>query len=112
MTGSTMFQVLTALGATSDDAARVAAGSLAALSDRHGAAKPAPFDGPPAQALQAATSAIARAEGAERELVWAQQQLPAVEQRVAEQEKGARGRWVLPLVLVIIVLAIVLGQMF
>ena len=112
MTGSTMFQVLTALGATSDDSERLAADSLAALSGRHGAPQPAPFDGSPAQALQIASTAIARAEGAERELIWAQQQLPAVEQRVAELEKAARGRWVLPAVLAIIVLAIVLGQMF
>lgn len=111
MTGATVFWVLTALGATTDAGARAAANSLSALSDRHGAPSPAPIAGPPDQALPAATTAIARAEDAERELAWALQQLPAVEQRVAELEKAARGRWVLPAVLVIIVLAVIVGQM-
>lgn len=81
------------------------------LRARHQVAGVAPYAGAPDRALDVARGQIVQVEDAERAIAWARQALPPLEQRLAVFQKAARGRWILPAVLVIIVLAVVVGQM-
>lgn len=111
MNEMSLFQLAQRLGAT-DDPLRDSSleAQIDAFAARYGRPEPSRYDGNPGHARTAAQRAIARAEDAERELVWAQQALPEAEHRLAQEQKSANGKWILLGVFVIIVLAVLIGQ--
>ena len=107
----TVCRVLAELGEASDDGAAALASTLSELAERQGPPSASDFAGPGERALAVVGAAVARAETAERQLSWTRQQLPEAEARLAQLQKAARGRLILPLVLLVIVLVVLVGQL-
>lgn len=107
-----LFDVLRHAGGVSNP--RVEAEVAASVQDyvmRYGAAQPTAYSGDAVGALSAAQDALVRAAAVERRLAQAHQEVGPAEALVAELTQAARSKLVLPIILVIIVLAIVIGQM-
>lgn len=111
MNRAVIFELSQLLGAA-DDPQRTSPlrAELDTLAERYGRSEPSEYVGLPERARAAAEQAIASAGETERELVWAQQLLPEAESRLAQAQKSANGRWILLGALVLIALAVVIGQ--
>ncbi|HMR47854.1 MAG TPA: hypothetical protein PKE40_01165 [Arachnia sp.] len=91
--------------------------ALAALEDRydrfvatHTAPPPTPFAGASGTELGVIAQELDRVEAAERQAAAAVAALPEVEAALAQAGKTANGKWVLLGAIVLIVLAVLIGQ--
>lgn len=110
MPGVTVFDLLERIGASDGRELSRLEARWSDLAAQCGAVAAVPFHDHPARAEATARDALDQAEAATREVAWAEQSLRVAEGELAAQRKAGSGKWVLLGALVVIVLAILIGQ--
>lgn len=110
MAGETMFEVLERVGARSRAREDALSRRLDDLRARSGAIKPTEYRQAPDTALPAAERALDAAESAIQRLAAVEDALPVAQADLARVSRGASGPWILLGVIVLIGVAIAIGQ--